>query len=600
MDGRPASEFMIGVNYWPRKTNLRMWKDFNINDIEDDLNIIKRIGIDYLRIFLLSEDFLNSDGLVNDCSINKLKIFLEACRKRDLNVFLTFIIGHMSGKNFNVPWESGNGFYTSAGIEKFAKYVLTVVKNVLNYDNIKGWILSNELTIFKRPNRNEQARLLQRTFYLTVKSLAPNSLISSGDVLSDLQYPDKVHDLTDYSGLHLYFYDDDLIRHRTNYGSLINVYSGGKFPVLLEEFGFSSSQFSDESIARFVYEILWTAYVNGAIGAFYWCFSDFNAEYDEPYDWRPLELGFGLVKSDGTLKTAARVFNIFKNEISKFQNYKRSRPEINVIIPFFTFKDYTSIPESYGRLFRSIPGPLLSSLQMSKSFNIQADARYEEFGLEPSKLYIIPSAPVIKASTWRSLQTIIDNNKSCLYASTFHGSWEVSNFHDSFTHLWKEIFGVSNVTVAGSKGIHIKNDFKIKFVNNFGNYSKDDEIKIYNAELWTYNIKCENAYPIIVSENGDTLMAARNDNKSIISVIPFEYLHSRDIIAGNELFKIYKSIFEFLNLDINSSNYGIEYSKMNNDYVTIEFAIKHDPSILYYDSIHDNKNVIIDPYKLHI
>lgn len=90
-------------------------------------------------------------------------------------------------------------------------------------------------------------------------------------------------------------------------------------PVILEEFGFSTYQLSEEQHAGFVNDVLWSALAHGAIDAFIWCFSDFSQEGDPPYEWRLRELGFGLVRADGTPKPETAVVRKFSQDLKRFE-----------------------------------------------------------------------------------------------------------------------------------------------------------------------------------------------------------------------------------------------------------------------------------------
>ena len=74
--------------------------------------------------------------------------------------------------------------------------------------------------------------------------------------MSYLQEPVNINGYSDYSGLHIYTYDNDIIKHRYLYGSLLNIYiNNNDIKIMLEEFGFSSDQFYEESISRFTWHV---------------------------------------------------------------------------------------------------------------------------------------------------------------------------------------------------------------------------------------------------------------------------------------------------------------------------------------------------------
>lgn len=96
--------FILGINYWPRKKTMYWWKFFEQKEVENDFHFLSTIGINLIRIFLMWEDFQPEvDGISNN-SLENL-IFLAACaEKHSLQITVTFFCGHMSGANWMPYW----------------------------------------------------------------------------------------------------------------------------------------------------------------------------------------------------------------------------------------------------------------------------------------------------------------------------------------------------------------------------------------------------------------------------------------------------------------------------------------------------------------
>jgi len=52
-----ADEFLLGVNYWPARTFVRMWRDFDGGEIARDFSLIRGLGLRLVRFFLFWPDF---------------------------------------------------------------------------------------------------------------------------------------------------------------------------------------------------------------------------------------------------------------------------------------------------------------------------------------------------------------------------------------------------------------------------------------------------------------------------------------------------------------------------------------------------------------
>ena len=49
--------FLLGINYWPRRSAMYMWQRFDADEIREDVARIKDMGLDVVRFFLMWEAF---------------------------------------------------------------------------------------------------------------------------------------------------------------------------------------------------------------------------------------------------------------------------------------------------------------------------------------------------------------------------------------------------------------------------------------------------------------------------------------------------------------------------------------------------------------
>ena len=111
--------FVIGLNYWPRYMPIYFWSDYRGNEILKDLGLIRDLGINSLRIFLLTKVFMDQDCNVEEEILDLLKDFLNKSHIYGLRIYLTLLVGHMSGMNFDITGESIYDEESIACIEKF-------------------------------------------------------------------------------------------------------------------------------------------------------------------------------------------------------------------------------------------------------------------------------------------------------------------------------------------------------------------------------------------------------------------------------------------------------------------------------------------------
>ncbi|MEM2220620.1 MAG: cellulase family glycosylhydrolase [Ignisphaera sp.] len=531
--------FLLGVNYWPRKTNIRMWRDWNENDIAEDIRLMKELGIRAVRFFIKNEDFADENANVYNPVLEKLDRFLKLLEENGIAGFASLIVGHMSGKNWRIPWTRFDDLYTPSSIEKTCRFIESIVRRFKDHGGIGGWILSNEISLVKRAESREEALALLRAFVKTVKSIDPGHVASSGDIPNEyMQETPNVRDLVDYVGPHLYLYDSDIVRHGYTYSAVLEMFSNdGDIPIVLEEFGFSTHQFSEEAHARFINEVLYSALAHGASGAFIWCFSDFPHESDPPYEWRPLELAFGIVRKDGSLKPAAYIVKRFSNELREIEDiglHEKFRRSIDasIIVPFYIFRDYEFIR------YRSIAGlqlliqPLIGAYILSSAAGLQTSMIFEldvERVMKSRKLLIMSSTMVALSSTWRRMYNYVENGGN-MYTSVIRGIANIRALHESPTHLWTELFGVENMLEAGSIGHKLIGVSTIEFVRNFGVFRKGDRIAVEIPEpIYTYLARPVDAEVIAVDGIGNPVIfrARRGMGSAYLSLMPIEMVLAR-------------------------------------------------------------------------
>lgn len=548
--------FLLGVNYWPRKLNIRMWRDWNEEYIREDCKKMKELGIRVVRMFIKDEDFADEDAKVFEDSLKKLVKTLDVFADNGIQVFITFIVGHMSGKNWRIPWTSFDEIYTPRSIEKTMRFIEDIVKRIKDHKAVAGWILSNELSLVKEASSREEALSLLRAFSYTVRSLDKDHVLSSGDIpTSYMQETYNVKDFVDYAGPHLYLYDSDPIRHAYLYAAAVELFSNAHtHPVIVEEFGFSTHQYSEESHAQFINEMLYTTLAHEASGAWIWCFSDFAHESDPPYEWRPLELGFGIIRGDGSEKKAADVVRRFSSELSRLEELEinvkfRRRIEAYVVAPFYIWRDYEFVRYKAMLGPFSIMKPLAVSYLLLSSSGISAGIVYElDVGVveDRAKLIVLPSTLLALSSTWRKLLKLTERGVN-IYASFIRGFGNVMALHESPTHLWAELFGVENTLTAGAIGRRIYGKMVLEFSKDLGTIKGGDRITIdIPTPIYVYRARAVDADVLAYDSYGEPIIftARRGNAKVYLSLIPIEtslaMAEEVDWLSG--IHKIYETI----------------------------------------------------------
>ncbi len=80
-DLTPGNDFILGVNYWPRRKAMYWWNNFDAGEVREEFSVIREIGLKVVRIFLLWDDFQPDPNSVSKEALNNLADRRRYCRR---------------------------------------------------------------------------------------------------------------------------------------------------------------------------------------------------------------------------------------------------------------------------------------------------------------------------------------------------------------------------------------------------------------------------------------------------------------------------------------------------------------------------------------
>jgi endo-1,4-beta-mannosidase len=112
--------FSVGINYWPRRSAMAMWRRFDAGEIREDFARIAGFGLDAVRFFLRWDDFQPQPDGMDDAMLARLEAVADLAAEAGLRTMPTLFTGHMSGVNWIPVWALDAGtphgrFRTIAG-----------------------------------------------------------------------------------------------------------------------------------------------------------------------------------------------------------------------------------------------------------------------------------------------------------------------------------------------------------------------------------------------------------------------------------------------------------------------------------------------------
>lgn len=344
--------FELGINYWPRRRAMYMWREFDLAEVRDELAHIADIGFDTVRVFALTQDFLPGPGKVATDMVARLVDVARVAGDAGLKVVPTLIVLNMSGRIWWPPWmldpqgRPADLFRDPSMLRSQALLAAACARALAGDASIRAIDISNEIDDAQRPVSRDAGWLWASVLAGAIRQAAPGVPVQIGAHLPSLTTENhmRIDDLAaiaDEDVMHAYplycqtarsFLDPALVPFSC---ALTTGLSGTGRSTLMQEFGLCTAppgaagfSFTDDFLgeprpqylasegeaATYYRSVLDGLVDTGAAGAYAWCYGDYDSRlFDRP----PLatavrERTFGLVRADGSEKPAAGVFRDFR------------------------------------------------------------------------------------------------------------------------------------------------------------------------------------------------------------------------------------------------------------------------------------------------
>ncbi len=345
--------FELGLNYWPRRTAMYMWREHDIAEIRDEMAHIADLGFDVVRLFVLTRDFLREAGRVDPVMVSRLVDVCRAASDAGLRVVPTFVVLNMSGRIWwpdwmlDAPGSPRDLYLDPVLLDAQSLLASTCAGALAGSDAVRAFDLANEIDDAQRPATREAGAGWALRLAGVIRRAAPGVPIQIGahlpslsttnnmrvDDLAAIADEDVMHAYPLYSDVARGFLDPELVPFSCVLTA--ELASSGR-PTLMQEFGLCTaprgsggvtilddflgtprSQYlaSEEEGARYYDEVIDRLVRTGASGAYAWCYADYHARlFDRPpFDTAVRERSFGLVRADGTEKPAATLFRALRS-----------------------------------------------------------------------------------------------------------------------------------------------------------------------------------------------------------------------------------------------------------------------------------------------
>ncbi|HEY0247780.1 MAG TPA: cellulase family glycosylhydrolase [Gryllotalpicola sp.] len=452
----------LGVNFWSSAGGPRMWSEYDPSAVRDDLLRMRELGLTITRSFCYWPDFMPTPDAVDEPALAHLADFLDQHRELGMTTIPTFIVGHMSGENWDPVWREGRDVYGDAWfVERQAWYLTQIAERFAQHPAVAGWLLSNEVPIYADQRggfgTTDAATVTAwaRTLIDALTTAGATQPISIGDgvwgrEVSGRDNGFRVRDLApliDFHGPHVYRMETDPVRQNLAAAYICELLDIGGKPVIVEEFGLTSDYVSPENAAAYYRQVLHNTLLAGATGWLAWNNTDYDRLADRrPYSHHPFEMHFGITDATGAPKPQAGEMADFARLAAEigFAGLERPDADVALVVSSYLESAYPFTEEA------DATNVLLTTQQAyiaAREADIPIGVAREADGLpDDCRLYLVPSTKQLTAPTWRRLRELAAGGAT-VYASAFVGD------HLPQRGLWwpevDETFGVHKLTRYG-------------------------------------------------------------------------------------------------------------------------------------------------------
>ena len=421
----------IGANFWSRTGGPRMWSRYDPGIVREELRVLHEHGLTMTRSFFYWPDFMPAPDTIDEGACDRYRDFLDAHREVGMGTIPTFIVGHMSGENWDPSWRHGRDLYTDVWmVARQAWYITELTRRFHDHPAVIGWLISNEIPIYGGEGDEEIISAWALLMVGAVRAGGGHQPVSLGDGawgvettghdsgFSSLTYGE----LVDFIGPHVYRMENDRVRQHLKAAFVCELAQVAGKPVIMEEFGLSSDFVSAQGSASYYRQLLHSTLTAGASGWVAWNNTDFDDLREQrPYSHHPFEMHFGITDAAGAPKPPLEELRIFSEELAgtDLAGLRRAPTATGIIVPSCLTARYPFTTEEERAL---IVDASEQAYVAAKEADLAPGIVHEpEDGLAGGiesgyDLYLAPSTKQLAAATWPRLAELARGGAT-VYAS---------------------------------------------------------------------------------------------------------------------------------------------------------------------------------------
>ena len=548
----------LGANFWSRTGGPLMWRSYDAAVVREELRVLHEHRLTMTRSFFYWPDFMPEPDRVDEDLVAHYADFLEAHRELGMTTVPTFIVGHMSGENWDPSWRQGRDLYGDVWmVARQAWFIRTMTERFAGHPAVSGWLISNEMPIYGDPAPTDTVTSWAELVVQAVRAGGGTEPVSLGDGAWGVEVTGRdngfsVRDtaaLVDFVGPHVYPMGTDPVRQHLRAALMCELAAVAGKPVVLEEFGLSSDFVSPANAGHYYRQVLHTSLLAGATGWIAWNNTDYDALlHQDPYRHHAFEMHFGITDADGRPKPPLHELAAFGEVLEQVDVGACTR------LPTQAALVVSSYLEGAHPITDDAEGPfVLTCLEQAHVAAREADLApafvRERDGLDEGyRLYLVPSVKQLLAPTWFRLQELAEGGATVWVSYAAGGS-------DFQRGPWwantEGLLGVRNGLTYGLVDPIEDDEVRLRFLGPLGDLEAGEELTF--AAGGTANgraflpVEVLDAEVVAVDGHGRPaiLRKRHGSGQAVLSTYPLEYLASaRGRVNPEQTWRVYRALAE--------------------------------------------------------
>ncbi|OAH09443.1 cellulase family glycosylhydrolase [Streptomyces jeddahensis] len=447
----------LGANFWSRTGGPLMWRSYDGEVVAEELRVLRDHGMNMTRSFFYWPDFMPEPDRVDEELCAHYADFLDRHRALGMTTVPTFIVGHMSGENWDPAWRGGRDLYTDVWlVARQAWFAREMTRRFKDHPAVAGWLISNEMPIYGAEGADREAVASWAQLVVdAVRAGGGTQPVSLGDGAWGLENSGhdngfRVRDtaeLCDWLGPHVYRMEDDPVRQHYAAAWVCELTGTFDRPVVLEEFGLTSAFASDENAASYYRQALHNSLLAGATGWIAWNNTDYdNLREQPPYRHHAFEMHFGLTDNEGRPKPQLREVRDFARVLEQVDFARCHRADTDTALVVSSYLD-TLYPFTRAEDRSYVQETARQAWIAARLADAPATVVRESDGLpDGHRLYLVPSTKQLLSPSWYRLEELARGGAT-VYVSYSPGAHEEQR-GPWYAHL-NELFGVRHQLTYG-------------------------------------------------------------------------------------------------------------------------------------------------------